>query len=252
MDARVGDADVVRDQDAPAVGVEVHRSPPGAVRRLEDDACGCREFRVHDPDVVRRAVTARALERHHRAIAREHHAAVAGFAVGDHRRLRRGRIQQEQLAELAAAGVHREHELRAARAPLHLADGLVEEGHLAAGAARHVDLVDLVNVAEARRDVHAVAVLAPVEEAGRARVLILVQVVNDILRDLGDIFEDEHAVIRFAAFHVRPGGDKSETQGDQRYEESSCAHYGLPLVSRTSLTPGRAKYHPHDCHRLLF
>ena len=176
--------------------------PTRAVGGFEEEPVGQRVIGCLQPDVIRRPVAPGALVGEDVPAAVPAGAAVPGLAVGEEAAGAGGGVEEVELVELAAAGVHRVDEFVVLRPPAGAADGFLEERELVAGPAGLVDAVDLADIAESRADEHALAVERPVEVSGGADVLVAVHVVHEPGRDLGNVLEDEVAVVEGAVLDL--------------------------------------------------
>jgi hypothetical protein len=232
MDPRVGDAHVVLDEQLRPVGAPVHGAPCGAVRRLHHHAGRVRIVRVHDPDVVRAAVAAGALEGEETAVPAPLRPAVARRAVGDAPVVPGPRVEHEDLVALGPALVHPEGESRASGPSEGPAHRLLEEGELLTRSSRHGHVVQLSGVREARADEDGLSVLGPVLGAGPAGVLVAVELVHDALRDLGHRLQHHPVVVDTAGLDLGGEGWRpDEHRGDGQQPQDRPAvplHDSLP------------------------
>ncbi|WP_434416091.1 hypothetical protein [Nannocystis pusilla] len=186
------DRDVLLREDLVAVGGEV-RGRPAAALDLGDQLVGGRVARVDDVEVGVLLVAPGRGVGELLAAAGPRAEAVLRGAVGEEGELAVGAIEAPVLRELVAADVLRQHE-EAAVADRRIdgpADAVVEEGELAAIAARHLDLVDLGRFGEAGADQQRVILGVPLERGGRARLGVGADAVGDGPRDRRDVLRGQ-------------------------------------------------------------
>jgi hypothetical protein len=103
-----------------------------------------------------------------------------------------------------------------ARAADGTADGLIEPGQLVPGTAGFIDTVDLVDFGEARGDEQGITVRTPVEQAGRADVLVAAELLTDLLGDLGDALKDNVARVGRAFVDLSRRDRAQQGEGQSR------------------------------------
>ncbi len=159
-----------------------------------------------------------------------HDGAVAGFAVGQHARIPAGGIEQEHLGKLAAARIAREDQLRAAGLPRHLANRLPVERQLMARTSGKVHAVQVPHITETCVDVDALAVCGPGLENGIANILVAIEPVDDLCRDLRHVLHHEVAVV--GRPRLDPAcRDRRRERERQQHSPSEHVHYSLPRLS---------------------
>ncbi len=230
MHARIRDTDVIHGEQAVALGRELHRPPPAAILRFNDDFGRLRIFGIHEPDVVGCAVPRRALVSDSGALPVPCDCAIARLAVREHCRDTCCRIEQEYLRKLTTPGVSRKDYPVAVRLRCDAAYGFLVKRQLVPCAARCIDAVQLVDVGKSRADEHAGAVLLPTLEVRGANILIAVQAVDDLGRDRRHVFHHEVAVVGLGA---RNGRSKC-TRGQHRQRDAKCSSVSHGLLPYSS------------------
>ena len=218
---------------------------PAAARHLEDASRRGRVLRVHDVDVAVGAVAPRRAEGHPVAGVRPGAEGVLrAAAVRDHGDGAGGDVEAEDLAELVAAAVLLEEQVvgRAA-GPARAAHAVGEEGELPACAARHLHLVDLGRVAEARGDEHLALHRVPPGEARGAELGVAAHRLGDVGRDLRDPVG--HEVVRGPDDGRLRGGRRRGGLGQegQNAQGEERAHR-VTFRERTSRALARARRRP--------
>ena len=223
---RLVDRHVLRNQQPRSVRREIQRAPVAAFLQQQPRTAG---RGVANPDVAVGAVARGAGVRDLRAVVREQRAAVlAALAVGEQGGAAVAGIEPVQLRELVPALVLAEDEAgapRLRRRRHQRAQRFGIERQLLAHAQRLAHAMRLAGLGEAGRHQQA-AVLGPAGNAGAARVLVAVEALHQLGRDL------RHVLAGAVAFDLAlDGGVLGEGGGDagrqdRRGEMQGTGHDG--------------------------
>ncbi len=205
VDPGIGDAAILLDDEEVPVAAETDRLPERTVRRLVQQPGAVRVVDVHDPDIVADAVSARRTVGQPLALLVPHHAVVERFAIGQQAGFAGLRVQQVDLVELAAAPIHGEGQQAPASLPRDLSNGFLEVGDLLQIHADPPDPVQLVDALGTGADIDALAAFRPVQHGRGADVLESFEGRRQLGRDLGDVLQDELAVVDRAPLRLRIG-----------------------------------------------